>query len=424
MNNFFRMGKNELLEQKEALNLKYKEFQKLGLKLNMSRGVPSTEQINLSAKMLDCINSKSDCTDENGKDCRNYGGAYGIPEARRLLAQMMNVNEENVIAGGNSSLQMMFDAVSMFMTHGASGCPPWIKQGKIKFLCPAPGYDRHFKISEYFGMELITVNMTENGPDMDMVENLVNSDPSVKGIWCVPKYSNPQGIVYSDETVKRLASLQPRAKDFRIFWDNAYSVHDLSATPIEILNIMDECVKIHNENLPIMFCSLSKITLAGAAIAGMACSGDNLRDFKLRYSIQSVGPDKVNQLRHVRFLNDIEGIRNHMKKHRKILEPKFSLVINKLKENFSDNPVIKWQNPKGGYFVSVDLLDGCAKRTVELCKNAGVILTDAGATYPYGVDPKDSNIRIAPSFPDLKELSLAMDIFCVSVKLSCLEKLL
>ena len=424
MKNFFEMDKQELSKEKEKLDMEYKRIKDMGLKLNMARGVPSTEQIELSNKMLDCINSNSNFNNEEEKDCRNYGGAYGIVEARRLFAEIMEVDAKNVIVGGNSSLQMMFDAVSMFMTHGISGCEPWMKQGKIKFLCPSPGYDRHFKISEYFGMELITIKMNPSGPDMDMVEDLVQKDASVKGIWCVPKYSNPQGIVYSDNTVKRLASLKPLAKDFRIFWDNAYAVHDLNEENVKILNIIDECIKNNNEDLPIVFCSLSKVTMAGAAIAGMACLGENLDAFKLRYSIKSVGPDKMNQLRHTRFLKDLKGINEHMDKHRKILKPKFDLVINKLKSAFCENPIVKWETPKGGYFISVNLINGCAKRTVELCKNAGIMLTDAGATYPYGIDPNDSNIRIAPSFPPIEEFSQAMDVFCIAAKIACLENLL
>ena len=425
MKNFLKMSSEELLKEKIKIENEYKNFKSMNLKLNMARGVPSATQINLSNPMFESLNSFSDFKNEDGIDCRNYGGgALGITEAKRLLASLMDVDESDVIAGGSSSLQMMFDTVSMFMTHGTKELGPWIKQGKIKFLCPAPGYDRHFKICEYFGIEMVPIEMTPYGPDMDKVESLLKSDFLIKGMWCVPKFSNPQGICYSDETIKRIASIKPKATDFRVFWDNAYSVHDLTDENIKILSIMEECKKNNNEEMPIIFCSLSKITFAGAAIAGLACKGENLSALKLRYSVQSVGPNKLNQLAHVRFLKNLEGIKLHMEKHKKILSPKFSVVLKALKRHFGSNPILGWEAPKGGYFISVNTAKGCAKRTVELCKNAGVTLTDAGATYPYGLDPENSNIRLAPSFPSLEDLTKAIEIFCVSVKLAYLEKVL
>lgn len=425
MKNFSEMSKEELLIEKNKLENKYLDFCSLNLKLNMARGIPGPEQIMLSNQILDIINSTSDFKNEEGVDCRNYGGSpCGIPEARRLFANIMDVSENDVIVGGNSSLQMMFDTVSMFMTHGIAGCEPWIKQGKIKFLCPVPGYDRHFNICEYFDIEMIPIEMTSEGPNMATVAELVESDPQIKGMWCVPKFSNPQGITYSDETVRRIAALSPKSKDFRIFWDNAYSVHELTEENIKLLSIMDECKKRNNEQLPIIFCSLSKVTFAGAAISALACRGENFSALKRRYLVQSVGPNKLNQLRHVRFLKNLSGIKSHMKQHQKILYPKFNIVLSILKKHFATNPIVRWETPQGGYFISVYLMEGCAKRTVELCKNAGVSLTAAGATYPYGFDPLDSNIRIAPSFPSRENLSQAMEIFSISVKIAYLENIL
>lgn len=422
MKNFFEMDKNELLKEHDELSKEYEEFKKKNLKLDMSRGKPSPEQLNLSMEMFDILNSKSDFKTKSGLDVRNYGVCDGIPEMKEFIADATGLDKEDFIIGGNSSLGMMFEAISFFMTHGAGGNEPWSKQGKIKFLCPAPGYDRHFAITEYFGMELVTVPMTPDGPDMDFVESAVQSDPAVKGIWCVPKYSNPQGITYSDDTVKRFAKLKPAAPDFRIFWDNAYFVHDLTESSVPLLSIMDECHKNGTEELPLIFYSTSKITFPGAGIAFMACRGRNLSDFKKMYNIQTVGFDKINQLRHLEFLKDKNTLYNHMKKHREILKPKFDMIINRLKTEFGNNPILLWNEPKGGYFISVDTPSGCAKRVVQLCKEAGVILTTAGATFPYGNDPNDSNIRLAPTYPSQKELSEATDLFCLCVKLVFLEK--
>ena len=424
MKDFFIGEKlSNLMEEKVKLENEYSKLKSLGLKINMARGIPSPEQISLSNSMLDTINSDSDFKTEEGLDCRNYGLSYGIPEARRFFANLMRVKEDMVIVGGNSSLEIMFDTISMFMTQKTKNCNAWIKQKEIKFLCPTPGYDRHFRICEYFGIKMINIKMTPEGPDMDRVEKIVESDETVKGIWCVPKFSNPQGISYSNKTIKRIANLKPKAKDFKVFWDNAYIVHDLTEENTDILNIIDEASKNNNHEMPIVFCSLSKVTFAGSAVAAVACMGENLSELKLRYSVKSVGPDKLNQLRHIRFLKDNKGILSHMKKHRKILKPKFDIVINALKKHFEGSEV-KWENPKGGYFVSVDLPKNCAKRTCKLCKEAGVTLTDAGATYPYGLDQLDSNIRIAPSFPSCDELAKAMEVFCTSAKIAYLETLL
>lgn len=420
-NNFFKMSKQELMNVHQELTREYESFLEKKLSLNMARGKPGADQLDLSMKMLDILNSSSDFKSEDGIDCRNYGINDGLPEMKRFISEATGISPQNFIVGGNSSLSMMYDAISHFFTHGSDGELPWGRQGKIKFLCPSPGYDRHFAICEYFGMELITIPMTESGPDMDMVEQYVSSDESVKGIWCVPKYSNPQGITYSDETVRRFANLKPAAKDFKIFWDNAYFVHDLTEETTPLLNIIDECKKNGNEKMPLVFFSTSKITFPGSGIAFMACEGENLSVFKKMYSIKTVGFDKLNQLRHLRFLKDKESLLAHMKNHRDILAPKFDLVIKFLNEEFSQNPILSWKKPKGGYFVSVDTYPGCAKRVVELCKKCGVILTNAGATFPYGKDLKDSNIRLAPTFPNINELKVAMEVFCLCVKIAFLE---
>lgn len=422
MENYLKASESRLKEIYAGLLKEYERFKNMNLKLNMARGKPSSEQLDLSLDMLDVLSSTSDFNSRDNIDLRNYGICDGIPEMKEFISELSGIPAENFIIGGNSSLSMMFDTISHFMIKGAEGCKPWASQGKIKFLCPAPGYDRHFAISEYFGMEMITIPMTKTGPDMDLVEELVQSDESIKGIWCVPKYSNPQGITYSDETVGRLANLKTAAKDFRIIWDNAYFIHDLTDSGDSLLNIMDECKKAGTENLPIIFFSTSKITFPGAGVAFMACAGDNLAALKKMYSTKTVGFDKLNQLRHLRFLKDKPTILNHMKKHREILKPKFDLIIGKLESEFSGNPIIDWENPNGGYFVSVETYPDCAKRVVGLCKNAGVILTSAGATYPYKNDPNDSNIRLAPTYPRKDELNLAMELFCICVKIAFIEK--
>ncbi|WP_444657824.1 aminotransferase class I/II-fold pyridoxal phosphate-dependent enzyme [Caproiciproducens sp. R2] len=421
---FLSMSDSELSKVKADLQSRYDQFKAQGLKLNMARGKPATDQLNLSMKMLDTLNSGSDMHSSTGDDCRNYGLPDGLPELRELFAEMMGVDDHNIIVGGNSSLNMMFDAVSCAMTHGFAGCEPWGRQGTVKFLCPSPGYDRHFAITEYFGFELITVPMLATGPDMDVVEKLIADDAAVKGIWCVPKYSNPTGITYSDETVRRFAALKPAAKDFKIFWDNAYCVHDLTDTPDTLLNLWHECRKHNNIDLPIFFASTSKITFPGAGIAAMGASESNLAVLREHYSFQTIGPDKLNQLRHIYFLKDMDGVMKHMAKHRALLEPKFRTVTNSLASELGGKGVAEWTNPNGGYFVSVDVLDGCAKRVVSLCREAGVTLTGAGATYPYGKDPNDRNIRVAPTYPPVAELEQAMELFCICVQLAAAEKLL
>lgn len=421
--NYSEMTKEQLLKEKASLEKQYEEYKSMNLKLDMSRGKPGTEQLDISSHILDILTSDSDCTTEKGFDCRNYGLMDGISEIKPIFAQMMQVDPEMIMVGGNSSLNMMFDTISLFMTKSpVEGEKPWLEVKNRKFLCPAPGYDRHFGITQYFGFEMITIPMTDNGPDMDMVEKLVAEDDTIKGIWCVPKYSNPQGITYSDDTVKRFANLNPKAKDFRIFWDDAYCVHDVTDTPDTLISLMDECKKTGKTDLPIIFCSTSKITFPGSGVAAMAASENNMKVIKDKYQFQTISFDKVNMLRHILFFKDIDGVKAHMNKHKDILKPKFDVVISQLKEKVQPTGVATWFEPNGGYFVSVDVMEGTAKKVVELCKNAGVVLTGAGATYPYGNDPKDSNIRIAPSYPPIDELEKAMDIFCVATKLAAADK--
>ena len=419
------MSKEELLTLKESLNNEYAEAKAKGLSLDMSRGNPSAKQLDVSLGILDTINSSSVLKSEDGTDCRNYGVLDGIPEAKKLMADMMNTTPDHVIVYGNASLNIMYDQISRAYTHGILGNTPWCKLDKIKFLCPVPGYDRHFAITERFGIEMINIPMTESGPDMDMVEEYVNNDESVKGIWCVPKYSNPQGYTYSDETVRRMASLKPAAKDFRLFWDNAYIVHDIyDDNRDELLDIISECEKAGNPDMVFEFSSTSKISFPGSGIAALASSEANLADIKKQLTIQTIGHDKLNQLRHVRYFKDINGIKEHMKKHAEYMRPKFEAVLEVLESELGGLGIGTWTNPKGGYFISFDAMEGCAKEIVAKCKEAGVKLTGAGATFPYGLDPKDSNIRIAPSFPTPEELKQAADLFVLSVKLVSVEKLL
>ena len=422
--NYLNLNKKKLLEEKETILKKYKKLKNLNLNLNMARGKPSPEQVNLSKEMLNIITSESSCISEDGIDCLNYGLLDGLSELKEIFEPVLGVKKEQIFVGGNSSLSMMFDTISFFMTHGVCGNAPWQKSKKIKFLCPCPGYDRHFAILRHFDIEPISIEMTTAGPNMDMIEQLVSNDETIKGIWCVPKYSNPQGITYSDDTVKRLAALKPLAPDFRIFWDNAYAVHNFSDKSEKLLNIMEECKKNNSEDLPIIFCSTSKITFPGAGVAFLGASDNNIKEIKKMYSFKTIGFNKINQLRHVLYFKNYQGLLNHMKKHSNILKPKFDAVINTLKTEFNDNKIIAFTEPSGGYFVSVDVMNGCAKRVVELCKNIGLILTDAGATFPNGFDKNDSNIRLAPSYPNIDELELDMLVFCTCVKLATLEKLL
>lgn len=422
--NFSSMSAAQLSELKADLQERYQQYKAQGLKLNMARGKPGADQLDLSMTMLDALNSTSEINSSSGEDCRNYGMPYGLPELQKLFAELMGVDATRIIVGGNSSLNMMFDVVSCGMTHGFLDCEPWGRQKNIKFLCPSPGYDRHFAITEYFGFELIAVPMLSSGPDMDLVEKLIAQDAEIKGIWCVPKYSNPTGITYSDETVRRFAALKPAAKDFKIFWDNAYCVHDLTDTPDKLLNLWSECEKTGNLDLPVMFASTSKITFPGAGVAAVAAGEDTLSVLKRHYSFQTIGPDKLNQLRHLYYFKDVNGIKEQMRKHRALIQPKFEAVISKLESELSGKGVAEWTHPNGGYFISVNVMDGCAKRVISLCKEAGVVLTEAGATYPYGKDPKDKNIRVAPTYPPVSELNQAMDLFCLCVQLAAAEKLL
>ena len=419
------MSKEELLALKESLNKEYAEAKAKGLALDMSRGKPSAKQLDVSLGLLDTINSSSDLKALDGTDCRNYGVLDGIPEAKKLMADMMGTTPDHVIVYGNASLNIMYDQISRAYTHGILGNTPWCKLDKVKFLCPVPGYDRHFAITERFGIEMINIPMSESGPDMGMVEEYVSKDASVKGIWCVPKYSNPQGYTYSEETVKRMAALKPAAEDFRIFWDNAYVIHDLyDDNKDEIADIISECEKAGNPDMVFEFASTSKVSFPGLGIAALASSANNIADIKKQLTIQTIGHDKLNQLRHVRFFKDINGLKEHMRKHAEFMRPKFEAVESVLEEELGGLGIGSWTEPKGGYFISFEAMDGCAKAIVAKCKEAGVKLTGAGATFPYGKDPKDSNIRIAPSFPTPEEMKQAADLFVLCVKLVSVEKLL
>ena len=425
MKKYTEMTKEELKEELAGLEEEYKKYQAMNLKLDMSRGKPSKEQLDLSMGMMDALNSQVDLTCEDGTDCRNYGCLDGIAEAKVLIGDMMENHPDNIIIYGNSSLNVMYDTVARAMTHGIMGSTPWCKLDKVKFLCPSPGYDRHFAITEYFGIDMIVVPMTPEGPDMDMVEKLVSEDESIKGIWCVPKYSNPQGYSYSDETVRRFARLKPAATDFRIFWDNAYGIHHLYEDKQDyLIEILAECKKAGNPDMVYKFASTSKITFPGSGIAALATSLNNLEDIKKQLKNQTIGHDKVNQLRHVRFFKDIHGMTEHMKKHAEVIRPKFEAVEDILERELGGLDIGTWTKPIGGYFIGFDALEGCAKAIVAKAKKAGVTMTGAGATFPYGKDPKDSNIRIAPTFPSVENLKQAAELFALCVKLVSAEKLL
>ncbi|HOO23375.1 MAG TPA: aminotransferase class I/II-fold pyridoxal phosphate-dependent enzyme [Clostridia bacterium] len=404
----------EILDHERA---RYEEFKNLNLKLDMSRGKPSKEQLDLSNGLFDCLTSKTNFV--GAQDYRNYGLLDGIPEAKKLFAEVCNISDKEIMVLGNSSLNIMYDNLQRAMQFGVNGGVPFNKQGKLKWLCPVPGYDRHFAITELFGFEMVNIPMTEDGPDMDMVEKLVAEDESVKGIWCVPKFSNPQGVVYSDETVRRFAALKPKARDFRIYWDNAYMVHAFRED-IELLNLLNEAKKCDNADIVYMFGSTSKITFAGGGISFFMASEANINYIKNLMSLQTIGNDKLNQYAHVLFFKTAENIVSHMEKHAALMKPKFDAVMEILNKEL--NGYATWIEPKGGYFVSVDLAPGTAKRTVELAKEAGVIFTGAGATYPYKKDPADSNLRIAPSFPPINELITAMEVFCCAAKIAYCEK--
>ncbi len=427
MKPYQELSREELLTLKEELEKAYEEEKAKGLKLDMSRGKPSVAQLDMGMDIFDVLNAESDMTSMEGIDVRNYGVLDGLTEAKHMMADIMGVSAEQVIVYGNASLNVMYDAVSSAMTHGVMGHTPWCRLDKVKFLCPAPGYDRHFAITQHFGIEMITVPMTPQGPDMDMVERLVAEDESIKGIWCVPKYSNPQGYTYSDETVRRFAHLKPAAGDFRIFWDNAYAVHHLydeEERQDKLLEILGECEKAGNPDMVYEFASTSKISFSGAGVAAIATSKANLECIRKTLTIQTIGHDKINQLRHVRYFKDFEGIKAHMRKHAALMRPKFEAVENVLDRELSGLGIGQWTKPRGGYFISFDSMEGCAKAIVAKCREAGVVLTGAGATYPYGRDPKDSNIRIAPSFPTPEEMRMATDLFVLCVKLVSVEKLL
>lgn len=422
---YTEMSIDELNEVRAGLLKEYEDYKALGLKLDMSRGKPSPAQLDISNDMLDVFNSESSLVTESGIDCRNYGNLEGIPEARKLMGDFLGVPAENVYVCGNASLNIMYDCVANSMLFGVMGTTPWCKLNtKVKFLCPVPGYDRHFKITELLGIEMINIPMTENGPDMDKIEKLVSSDSSIKGMWCVPKYSNPQGVVYSDETVKRLAALKPAAKDFRIYWDNAYALHYIYDESIEIPEILSECEKAGNPDMVYEFCSTSKISYAGGGISAIATSKANLEWIQKRLTIQTISYDKVNQLRHVRYFKDVDGIKAHMRKHAEFLRPKFDAVLDIFNTELAETGAGSWTKPMGGYFISFETVPGCAKAVVAKCKEAGVVLTGAGAPFPYGVDPEDSNIRIAPSYPTPEELTTAAKLFALCVKLVTVEKII
>ncbi len=412
----------ELKKEFNVVKGEYESLRSLHLSLDMSRGKPGFDNMDLSEQMFDLVGNDTGFKNISGIDCRNYGGLDGLDELKNLFGEILSMPADQIIVGGNSSLNMMFDTIAQGMTHGM-GSEPWCKQGKIKFLCPVPGYDRHFAITEYFGFELIPVSTDENGPVMSEVEELVK-DSTVKGIWCVPKYSNPEGITYSDEVVRRMANLKPAAGDFRVFWDNAYAVHDLYDEGDSLLNIYEECVKAGNPDLVIMFTSTSKITFPGAGVAAMAASPNNVAMIKGRMKFQTIGPDKLNQLRHARMFKTLSDVKAHMKRHAEILRPKFDSVLSEMEKELGGKGIAKWTRPNGGYFINLDVLSGCAKRVVELCANAGMILTPAGAPFPYGIDPEDTNIRIAPSYPSVEEISQAAKVLCVAVKYAALEKLM
>ncbi len=425
MKAYVDMDHNELLSLKASLEEKFKTEQAKGLSLNMARGKPGVSQLAISMPMLDVVNKDSDMNTLLGNDTRNYGDWDGIGECRQLMADMMEVKKANVIVCGNSSLNIMYDTVMRSMAMGVNGMTPWCKLDKVKFLCPVPGYDRHFKITELFGIEMIPVPLGEDGPDMDMVEQYVNNDNAVKGIWCVPKYSNPTGITYSDEVVRRFANLKPKAEDFRIFWDNAYCIHYIfEETQDKILNILEECEKAGNPNMVYVFASTSKVSFPGSGVSAIATSLENMEYIKKFMTTQIIGHDKINQLRHVRFFKNIDGLNAHMKKHADLIRPKFEAVLNILELELTGLGIGSWTKPRCGYFISFNSMPGCAKAIVAKCKELGLVLTGAGATYPYGKDPDDSNIRIAPTFPTPEEMAEAAKMFVICVKLASVEKLL
>ncbi|KRE23697.1 aminotransferase class I/II-fold pyridoxal phosphate-dependent enzyme [Paenibacillus sp. Soil522] len=422
---FFNMNISELNEHNVSLKERYAEYKNQTMNLDMSRGKPCPEQLELSKGILDIVTSSDSLKAFDGLDCLNYGGVDGIPEAKELFSQILGVSSKEIIIGGNSSLTLMHDTLSRAILHGVYGSElPWGKHSTVKFLCPSPGYDRHFAICELLNIKMITVDMLNDGPDMDTVEKLISQDDTIKGIWCVPKYNNPDGITYSDRTVDRLANMNTKARDFRIFWDDAYTVHHLSKKPDDLKNILSACKEAGNPDRVFIFCSTSKVTFPGAGVAAVAASVENLNYIRKQIAVQTIGPDKINQLRHVRFLKDIDNLRRHMGKHAVIIKPKFEMVLNKLESELGGKNIATWNKPNGGYFISLNTLDGCAKIVVKMASEAGVTLTAAGATFPYGKDPRDRNIRIAPTFPSLKELEKSIEVLCICIQLASVNKIL
>ena len=423
MPDFNQLSTQQLQQIKVDLFDRYNDIKSRGIALDITRGKPCPEQLDLSSNMLDTINSRNYLT-ADAVDYRNYGGLDGIPEIKELFAQYLEVTPEEIIIGGNSSLNMMYDTFMRAMIKGITeDSPPWAKLPKVKFLCPSPGYDRHFFICDHLDIEMITVKMKDNGPDMDQVEELAAGDEAVKGIWCVPRYSNPTGVVYSDEVVERLAAMKTRANDFRIFWDNAYAVHHLDDKPAPLKNILATCKQAGNPERVFIFGSTSKITFAGSGVAMMAGSAENMSMTKKQMAFQTIGPDKLNQLRHVKFFKNVAGIEDHMKKHAAILKPKFEAVQNTLNKDLAGKNIAEWSRPRGGYFVSIDTMEGCAAAVVQMAAEAGVKLTPAGSTFPYLRDPLDRNIRIAPSFPPLKEIETAIQLVAICIQLVSIEKI-
>ena len=416
------MSREELVALKCELEKKYEEVKKLGLSLDMSRGKPAADQLDLSMDLLTVMTTAEDCIGENGFDCRNYGVLDGIPECKKLFADLLQVDTKNIVVGGTSSLNLMYDYLNQCMYLGVGGCEPWSKQGKVKFICNVPGYDRHFAITEFFGIEMISVEMDEFGPDVEKIAELVK-DPMVKGMFCVPKYSNPNGVTYTDERVKALAALKPAAKDFRVIWDNAYIIHELTDTPDVLMNIFDACKEYGTEDNFVEFTSTAKISFPGAGVSAIAASESNVAEIKKRLNFQTISYDKLNQLRHVKYFKNVDGLKAHMDKHAKIIAPKFQLVLDMLEKEIAPLGIGQWVKAKGGYFISYDTVGSSAKRIGELCKDAGLVLTTVGATYPYGIDPEDKNIRIAPSFPPVDDLRKAMEVFCLCAKLAAVEAL-
>ena len=421
--NYLSMNLQELQKQEELLLKEYEKQKEKGLKIDMTRGKPCSEQLDLSEGMLTAISTNADSLTDYGFDCRNYGLVDGLDYAKKIFSDIIGVPWNQIIVGGNSSLNLMYDAVARYMLYGVNGEKPWVKQEKIKFLCPVPGYDRHFAICESLGIEMVNVPLLADGPDMDMVEKLIK-DETVKGMWCVPKYSNPTGITYSPSIIKRIAAMKPAAKDFRLFWDNAYAVHDIYEDGDVLIDILPECEACGNGNMPLIFTSTSKITYPGSGVSAIGGSKENIDYIKSIMQKQTIGHDKMNMWRHVKYFKSADGIKEYMKKHAAILRPKFEICQKVLEENLADTGVAMWTKPKGGYFISLNVYAGCAMKTVELAKEAGVVVTEAGATFPYHKDPGDTNIRIAPSFPKTDELEKGMEVLCACAKLAAVQKLI